>query len=152
MVSEASKSPMAPMSMATLSGPVAEATSNTQVAVTGPVLSPFSVSMMPKNSSVLASPMMPRLSGGKTLTESSSTPNGIDDDTLELLIRHGFRTAKSLSDAEAYEVSSILDIDEGEASGLIDRADSVLEQLIIEEAERKREAEEMVEDLPPEED
>ena len=78
--------------------------------------------------------------------------DGIDDDTLELLIRHGFRTAKSLSDAEAYEVSSILDIDEGEASGLIDRADSVLEQLIIEEAERKREAEEMVEDLPPEED
>ena len=78
--------------------------------------------------------------------------DGIDDETLELLIRHGFRTAKSLSDAEAYEVSSILDIDEPDATQLIERADSVLEQLIIEEAQRKREAEEMVEDLPPEED
>jgi transcription termination/antitermination protein NusA len=78
--------------------------------------------------------------------------SGIDDDTLELLIRHGFRTAKSMSDAEPYEVSSILDIDEDEASQLIERADSVLEELIIEEAARKREAEEMVEDLPPEED
>ncbi len=44
-------------------------------------MSAFSVSITPKNSSVLASPMIPNVSGGKMLTESSSTPKGIDDDT-----------------------------------------------------------------------
>ena len=76
----------------------------------------------------------------------------VDEETVELLIRHGFRSAKELADAEPYEVASILDVDEDAASGLIEAADSILEQLILEEAERKRQAEEMLEELPPEAD
>ncbi|MCB9761964.1 MAG: transcription termination/antitermination protein NusA [Alphaproteobacteria bacterium] len=77
---------------------------------------------------------------------------GIDEDTVELLIRHGFRAVKELADAEPYEVSSILDVPEEEAAELIDRAEEVLDQLIMEEAERKRQAEEVFDDLPPEMD
>jgi len=77
---------------------------------------------------------------------------GADEEIVELLIRHGFRTAKELSDAEAYEVASILDVDEQQATVYIDAADSILEQLILEEAERNRQAEEMLEELPPEAD
>ncbi|HJN77964.1 MAG TPA: transcription termination factor NusA [Myxococcota bacterium] len=75
-----------------------------------------------------------------------------DDENVELLIRHGFRSAKELSDAESYEVASILDVDEAQANALIEAADGILEQLILEEAERQRQAEEMVEELPPEAD
>ena len=76
----------------------------------------------------------------------------LDEETVELLIRHGFRTAKELSDADAYEVASILDVPEDEATRLIEAADGILEELILEEAERNRQAEEMVEELPPEAD
>jgi N utilization substance protein A len=77
---------------------------------------------------------------------------GLDEETIETLIRHGFRTAKELGDAEAFEISSILDVEEADAVSLIEAADVVLEQLILEEAERKRQASELVEDLPPEAD
>ncbi len=75
----------------------------------------------------------------------------LDEDAVEELIRHGFRSAKELTDAEAYEIASVLGIDEEAASTLIQQADVVLEALILEEAERKRQAAEMLENLPPEE-
>ena len=77
---------------------------------------------------------------------------GLDEETVELLIRHGFRSAKDLSDAEAFEVASVLDVDEDAAASIIDKADGVLEQLIVEESERLAQAEEVVEELPPEAD
>jgi N utilization substance protein A len=77
---------------------------------------------------------------------------GVDDETVDLLIRHGFRSVKDLSDAEAYEVSAVLDVEESEAEGFIEAADRVLEILILEEAERKRQAEEVIDELPPEAD
>ncbi len=77
---------------------------------------------------------------------------GLDEETVEMLIRHGFRSAKDLSDAEAYEVASILDVDEQAGAAVIEKADLVLEQLIIEEAERLAQAEEVLEELPPEAD
>ncbi|MCP4804118.1 MAG: transcription termination/antitermination protein NusA [Proteobacteria bacterium] len=78
--------------------------------------------------------------------------DGLDEETVELLIRHGFRTAKELADAQPYEISSILDVGEDAALELTKKADAILEELILEEAERMRQAAELVEDLPPEAD
>ncbi len=63
---------------------------------------------------------------------------GVDEEGVEQLIRHGFRTAKELTDAEPYEVASILAVEEDAAAAIIAQADRVLEQLILEEAEQKR--------------
>ena len=60
---------------------VAPLMSKTQVALTGPLLSEFSVSTTPKNSSVLPSLMIPRESGGKMLALSSSNAKGIEGET-----------------------------------------------------------------------
>ncbi len=81
-----------------------------------------------------------------------SRVDGLDEDAVEMLIRHGLRSARELADADTYEVSNILDIEEDVATKVIELADSLLEQLILEEAERKRLAEEMADDLPPEAD
>ncbi len=61
--------------------PPAPVMSNSQVAETGPELSAFSVSVTPKKTSVLPSLMIPRLSPGKMLSESSSTEKGIVGET-----------------------------------------------------------------------
>ena len=65
--------------------------------------------------------------------------DSLDEERRELLIRHGFRSVKELTDAEAFEVASILNIEEDAATQLIESADSVLEEMILEEAERRRE-------------
>ena len=65
--------------------------------------------------------------------------DALDEERRELLIRHGFRSVKELTDAEAYEVASILNIEEDAAAQLIESADAVLEEMILEEAERRRE-------------
>jgi N utilization substance protein A len=77
---------------------------------------------------------------------------GVDADTIELLIRHGFRTVKDLTDAEPYELASILDVEEEEAASLISHADKVLDALIYEDTQRKKQANEIADDLPPEAD
>lgn len=77
---------------------------------------------------------------------------GVDADTIELLIRHGFRTVKDLTDAEPYELASILDVEEEDASALIAHADQVLDALILEDSQRKKQANEIADDLPPEAD
>jgi N utilization substance protein A len=78
--------------------------------------------------------------------------DGVDADTIELLIRHGFRTVKDLTDAEPYELASILDVEEEEAASLINHADKVLDALIYEDSQRKKQANEIADDLPPEAD
>ncbi|MEC7240338.1 MAG: transcription termination factor NusA [Myxococcota bacterium] len=62
----------------------------------------------------------------------------LSEEQRELLIRHGFRSVKELTDAEAYEIASILSVEEAVASALIESADSVLEGMILEEAERRK--------------
>ena len=61
--------------------PVAPLTSNSQVALTGPLFCGFSVSTTPKKTSVLPSLMMPCESDGKIVRLSSSTANGIVAET-----------------------------------------------------------------------
>jgi N utilization substance protein A len=78
--------------------------------------------------------------------------DGVDADTIELLIRHGFRTVKDLTDAEPYELASILDVEEEDAAALIGHADRVLDALILEDSQRKKQANEIADDLPPEAD
>ncbi len=80
---------------------------------------------------------------------------GVDEEMIESLIRHGFRSVKELTDAEPFEVSSILGLDGvGPAETLISAADVVLEQLILEETAARKLREEQalleVDELPPE--
>ena len=84
---------------------------------------------------------------------------GIEGEMVETLIRHGFRSVKEFTDAEPYEIASILELgSEQQATDLIASADVVLEKLIMEEtaARLARKAEEEAEAarlaaLPPEE-
>ena len=62
----------------------------------------------------------------------------LDQESVEILIRHGFRSAQELADAEAYEVGQILGIEESDGEKIVNRAESVLDQLIMEEAERRK--------------
>jgi transcription termination/antitermination protein NusA len=62
----------------------------------------------------------------------------LDDEGVEELIRHGFRSAKELTDADSFEIASVLGVPEIAAEALIERADVILGELILEEAERKR--------------
>lgn len=62
--------------------------------------------------------------------------NGLDEETVELIIRHGFRTAQELYDAEAYEIGGILDIEDEDAEKIIEAAGTVLDVLIKEDRER----------------
>ena len=83
---------------------------------------------------------------------------GIEEEMIESLIRHGFRSVKEFTDADPYEIATILELEgEGAAAALIAGADQVLEKLILEEAEARRakdaaeaEAREAGLDLPPE--
>ncbi len=75
----------------------------------------------------------------------------LDDEQVEVLIRHGFRSAQELYDAEGFEVAQILDIDEDDADEIIDAAEKALDAIILEEAERRRSQKDAVdEELPPE--
>ena len=61
----------------------------------------------------------------------------LDEETVDLVIRHGYRSAQELYDAEAYELGGILDIEDEDAEVIIEQAGKVLDQLILEERERK---------------
>ncbi len=69
----------------------------------------------------------------------------LDEDMIEQLIRHGFRSCREIADAEAYDLTGILNVDEEYAQAIVDAGERALEQLILEEAERRRGAA----DLPP---
>ena len=61
---------------------------------------------------------------------------GLTEETAEELIRHGFRSAQELFDAESYEIANILDIEEDDADAMIDAAEIILNAIIVEERER----------------
>ncbi|MCB9674821.1 MAG: transcription termination/antitermination protein NusA [Alphaproteobacteria bacterium] len=63
---------------------------------------------------------------------------GLEDGDVDVLVRAGFQSAQELADSEASEVAAILEIDEDAAQGIIESADAVVEQLIMEESERRR--------------
>ena len=69
----------------------------------------------------------------------------LDPEQVELLIRHGFRSCREVADAEAYEIGSILNLEDAEADEVIAAGERTLEVLILEEADRRRAAA----DLPP---
>jgi transcription termination/antitermination protein NusA len=69
----------------------------------------------------------------------------LDEGMIEQLIRHGFRSCREIADAEAYDLTGILNVDEEYAQAIVDAGERALEQLILEEAERRRGAA----DLPP---
>jgi N utilization substance protein A len=66
-------------------------------------------------------------------------------EAVEHLIRHGFRSAREVADAEAYELAGILGVSEEDAALVIESGERALESLILEEADRRRQAA----DLPP---
>ena len=74
---------------------------------------------------------------------------GLDEDGVEVLIRHGFRSAKELYDAEAYEIGGILDIEDEDAEKIIEAAGSVLDRLIAEDRDRIESGDEEVVEAAP---
>lgn len=69
----------------------------------------------------------------------------LDEESVELLIRHGFRRVSEVADAEPYELVQVLGIDDESAEALVSAAEKTLEDLILEEASRRRAGG----DLPP---
>jgi N utilization substance protein A len=61
---------------------------------------------------------------------------GLTEETTEVLIRHGYRSAQELHDAEAYEVGQILDIEDEDAEKIIEAAGKLLDTLIEEDRAR----------------
>ena len=59
---------------------------------------------------------------------------GIDEAMTEAMIRYGFQSAQEVADAPLAEVVEMLSVDEKTAQAVIDGADAVVEQLIMEEA------------------
>lgn len=74
----------------------------------------------------------------------------LDVEQVETLIRHGFRSAQELYDAEAYEVAGILGIEDEDAEAIIAEAERVLDALIMDEADRRKARQSGDEDLPAE--
>jgi N utilization substance protein A len=64
--------------------------------------------------------------------------DALDEEQREILIRHGFRSVKELTDADPYEVASILNVEEKVAAALVETADTVLGEMILEEADRRK--------------
>ena len=64
----------------------------------------------------------------------------LEPDEVDMLIRHGFRSAQELFDAEPYEVASILSITEEDAEMIVREAETVLDALIMEDAEKRQAA------------
>jgi N utilization substance protein A len=82
---------------------------------------------------------------------------GLDDAGVETLIRHGYRSAQELYDAEAYEIGGLLDIEDEDAEKIIEAAGTVIDRLIAEDRERIESGVDEVEDAvvetaPPEAD
>jgi len=65
----------------------------------------------------------------------------IDETQVEYLVGAGFQTAQEVADSDAAEVAAILGIDEEFGQQIVDGADEVVGQLIMEEAARRRAAE-----------
>ncbi len=62
----------------------------------------------------------------------------LDDDQVEHFVRSGFRSAQEIADADPAEIAGVLEVDEATARTLVEAADRVVAQLIMEEAERRK--------------
>jgi N utilization substance protein A len=62
----------------------------------------------------------------------------LNEEQVEQLVRHGYRSAQEVFDAEPYELASVLEMDEDDAEKIVDQAEGVLDALILEDAERKK--------------
>jgi N utilization substance protein A len=69
----------------------------------------------------------------------------LDDELIDHLIRHGFRSCREVADVEPYDLSSILGVDDEFAQAIVDAGERALEALILQEAEARKAAA----DLPP---
>ena len=63
---------------------------------------------------------------------------GLQARQIEELIRSGYRSVQELFDAEAYDVADVLGIDEDAAEDVIAAAEKALDQLILEDADRRK--------------
>jgi len=62
----------------------------------------------------------------------------LDEQMVDVLLRSGFQSAQEVADAELEEIAGILDLDDDGARKVIESADEVVGQLIMEEAERRK--------------
>jgi N utilization substance protein A len=62
----------------------------------------------------------------------------LDDEQVVQLMRNGFQSAQEIADADPAEIHAILGGSEEFAEAVVDQADQVVEELIMEEAERRR--------------
>lgn len=62
----------------------------------------------------------------------------LDEYQVDMLVRAGFQSAQELADSDPAEISGILDVDEDEARRVIEGADQVVGELIMEEAARRK--------------
>ena len=62
----------------------------------------------------------------------------LEEGMADQLVRNGFQSAQEIADAEAAEIASVLQIDEAHAQTIVDGADKVVSDLIMEEAENRR--------------
>ena len=63
---------------------------------------------------------------------------GLQPRQIEELIRSGYRSVQELFDAEAYDVADILGIGEDEAEDVITAAEKALDELILEDSDRRK--------------
>lgn len=61
----------------------------------------------------------------------------LDDDLIDVLLRSGFQNAKDIADADPSEIAAVLEVDDAFAADIVRGADELLEQLIMEETERR---------------
>jgi N utilization substance protein A len=81
---------------------------------------------------------------------------GADEELIELLVRHGYRGAQVLSEADPYEIASILGITEEAAEAMLMDAEDLAmtveeERAVVPEVEEELEPSDD-DDLPPEQD
>ncbi len=77
--------------------------------------------------------------------EEISRIAGIDEESIEILIRQGYRSLQEVADAEPFELAGVLGFDEDVTAALVDAAERALEEIILAEAEAKK----VAADLPP---
>lgn len=61
----------------------------------------------------------------------------LQEHQIDILVRAGFQSAQELADSDAAEVAAILEISEEDGQLVVDGADVVVEQLIMEESQRR---------------
>jgi N utilization substance protein A len=64
--------------------------------------------------------------------------HSLDDDQVDLLVRAGFQNTQEVADAEPAELAHLLGVSMDAATAVVSDADGIVEQLIMEEAKRRR--------------